>query len=163
MNVLRMAEYSPVSSLGYGNLTELYLEYVNKISCPPFSPPFLQLTVHPWVFSWWTTCPVVQKGEEETLKSLLFLRFERLYIIACPRYPPWCSQDTEVAQAQEFHNADGSADQSVWRMEKIRLHFSVTRMGCLGTFAIIWRAWCYAQLALFMLTLLHAPLTKFSH
>jgi len=27
MNVLGMAECSPVSSLGYGNLTKLYLEY----------------------------------------------------------------------------------------------------------------------------------------
>ena len=43
------------------------------------------------------------------------------------------------------------------------LHFSVTRMGSLGTFVVSWRAWCCAELALFMLTLLHALLTKFSH
>ena len=30
MNVLGMAECSLVSSLGYGNLTELYLEYILK-------------------------------------------------------------------------------------------------------------------------------------
>ena len=47
--------------------------------------------------------------------------------------------------------------------KKISLHFSVTRMGSHGTFAVSWRAWCCAELALFMLTLLHAPSTKFIH
>jgi len=47
--------------------------------------------------------------------------------------------------------------------KKFSLDFSVTRMGSRGTFMVSWRAWCSAELALFMLTLLHAPSTKFSH
>jgi len=44
--------------------------------------------------------------------------------------------------------------------KKIRLHFSVTKMGSHGTFMVCWRACCCAELALFMLILLHATLTN---
>jgi len=67
-----------------------------------------------------------------------------------------------------LHAGEGSAytsdDEFAQSTEKkFSLHFSVTRMGSHGTFAVSWRAWCCAELALFMLTLLHAPSTKFIH
>ena len=35
-------------------------------------------------------------------------------------------------------------------------YFSVTRIGSRGTFVVSWQAWCCEELALLMLTLLHA-------
>jgi len=53
------------------------------------------------------------------------------------------------------------ADELVQSAEKkFSLHFSVTRMGSHGTFVVSWRAWCCAELALFMLTLLTCTVDK---